>query len=139
MREKPSESTISTLPATGPAGPIPHRGYCTPLCYKKGKLSKSCKCKRCRGDAHGRGWKYAFEHGYLTWSPLGDRKPPSDQEELFPDEPPTPIEEGAKPARPNLVLHQGTASESAPSDSERTCEPKRSRMGAATAAKRTPL
>jgi len=52
--------------ATGPAGPIPHPAYCTPQCYAKGKrkLSGSCKCKGCRGGAHGRGKKYAFDHGY---------------------------------------------------------------------------
>lgn len=85
MREHSSDSTILTPAATGPAGPVPHLDYCAPQCYKKGKLSKSCKCKRCHGDAHGRGWKYAFEHGYLKCSPPGCRKPPFDQEELFPD------------------------------------------------------
>jgi len=93
MRKNLSESTILTPSATGPAGPVPHPDYCRPPCYKKGKLSKSCKCKGCRGDAHGRGWKYAFEHGYLSCSPHRYRKPPPDQEDLFPAEPFTPLEE----------------------------------------------
>jgi hypothetical protein len=73
--------------ATGRAGPIPHPAYCTPQCYAKGKrvLSASCKCRGCRGDAHGRGRKYAFDHGYLKYSLPGSRKPPLDQELLFPD------------------------------------------------------
>lgn len=29
------------------------------------------------GDAHGRGWNYAFEHGYLKCLPPGYRKPPT--------------------------------------------------------------
>jgi len=96
MAESSLESTILIPSATGLAGPIPHPDYCAPQCYKKGKLSKSCKCKSCNGDAHGRGWKYAFEHGYLSCSSPGYRKPPFDQEELFPDEPPIPIEEARR-------------------------------------------
>ena len=77
--------------ATGPAGPIPRRAYCTPQCYAKGKLklSRSCKCKACHGGAHGRGKKFARENGYLKDSPPGSRKTPSDQEFLpFPEGPP---------------------------------------------------
>jgi hypothetical protein len=86
-------------PATGSAGPIPHPAYCTPQCYAKGKLklSRSCQCKGCRGDAHGRGKKYAFDHGYLRDSPIGSRKPPPGIGWLFPEEPPTPIEEADQP------------------------------------------
>jgi hypothetical protein len=83
----PKEGKLSPS-ATGPAGPIPHRPYCMPQCYAKGKraLAKSCECKGCGGDAHGRGRKYAFDHGYLKYSPLGSRRTPSGQESLFPDE-----------------------------------------------------
>jgi hypothetical protein len=72
----------------GPAGPIPRADYCTPQCYAKDKRnrSKHCLCKGCGGDAHGRGKKYAFDHGYLKYSPLGSRKPKSGQESLFPEE-----------------------------------------------------
>lgn len=82
------EEAIPFRAATGPAGPIPHRAYCTPQCYAKGKsaLSGCCQCKGCRGDAHGRGKKYAFDRGYLKYSPPGSRKPPLDQELLFPDD-----------------------------------------------------
>jgi hypothetical protein len=85
--------------ATGPAGPIPHPAYCTPQCYAKGKrkLSGSCKCKGCRGGAHGRGKKYAFDHGYLKNAPPGSRKPPLDQEPLFPEQPSAEIEEPNQP------------------------------------------
>jgi hypothetical protein len=80
--------------ATGAAGPIPHPTYCTPQCYSKGKvaLSGSCQCRGCGGDAHGRGKKYAFDHGYLKYSLHGARKPPADQEFLFPDESPIPLD-----------------------------------------------
>ena len=85
--------------ATGPAGPIPHPAYCTPQCYAKGKLelSGSCQCKGCRGGAHGRGRKYAFDHGYLKYSPLGSRMPPLDQELLFPEQPFAQIEAPDQP------------------------------------------
>jgi hypothetical protein len=78
--------------ATGLAGPIPHRAYCKPQCYAKGKRERSifCKCKGCRRDAHGLGWNYAFEHGYLKDLPIGFQKQPLDHEWLFP---PTPIED----------------------------------------------
>lgn len=85
-----AEATLegaSPIPtATGPGGPIPHPAYCTPQCYAKGKLalSGSCQCKGCRGDAHGRGKKYAFDRGYLKYSLPGSRKPPRDQELLSP-------------------------------------------------------
>jgi hypothetical protein len=77
--------------ATGPAGPIPRRDYCKPLCYENDKHgpSGSCHCKGCRGNAHGRGKSYALDHGYLKDSPPGSRKPPLDQEWLFPEELPT--------------------------------------------------
>lgn len=81
--------------ATGPAGPIPHPAYCTPQCYAKGRraLSGSCQCRGCRGDAHGRGKKYAFDHGYLKYSPPGSRKPPLGPELPFPEELLAPIED----------------------------------------------
>jgi hypothetical protein len=73
--------------ATGPAGPIPHRHYCAPACYAGNPASTSdCKCKGCKKNAHGRGRQYAFENGYLKNSQPNLRKPPEDQEELFPDE-----------------------------------------------------
>jgi hypothetical protein len=89
------EEASLILAATGPAGPIPHPAYCTHQCYAKGKpeLSASCECKGCSGKAHGRGKKYAFDHGYLKYSPPGSRKPPLDQELLFPEEPLAPIED----------------------------------------------
>jgi hypothetical protein len=91
--------------ATGPAGPIPHPAYCTPQCYAKGKraLSTSCQCRGCRGEAHGRGKKYAFDHGYLKFSLPGSRKPPLDQELLFPEDPLTPLDEAGKPSKPTLI------------------------------------
>jgi len=74
---------------------MPRIPYCTPQCYAQGKreLSKSCHCMGCGGHAHGRGKKYAFDHGYLKYSPPGSRKPPLDQELLFPDDLATPIED----------------------------------------------
>ncbi len=36
--------------------------------------------------AHGRGKTYAFNNGFLKDSPITARKPPEDQEELFPSE-----------------------------------------------------
>ena len=74
--------------ATGPAGPIPHPDYCMHQCYAKGKreLGRSCECKGCDGDAHGRGKQYAFNHGYLKHSPPGSRKPKPGQEALFSEE-----------------------------------------------------
>jgi hypothetical protein len=89
------EGVIPFRAATGPAGPIPHRAYCMPQCYAKGKpaLSGSCQCKGCRGDAHGCGKKYAFDHGYLKYSLPGSRKPPLDQELLFSDDPLSPIQD----------------------------------------------
>ena len=85
--------------ATGRASPIPHRAYCAPQCYAKGMLalSGSCECRGCRGDAHGRGKKYAFDRGYLKYSLPGSRKPPHDQELLFSEEPLTPIEDAERP------------------------------------------
>lgn len=80
--------------ATGPAGPIPHPAYCKPQCFAKGKHGPSgtCQCKGCRGDAHGRGKRYALDHGFLKDSLPGSRKPPLDQEWLFPEKPLTQIE-----------------------------------------------
>jgi hypothetical protein len=88
MKEHTPKEGSRTHSATGPAGPIPHPFYCTPQCYAKGKreLAKSCECRGCRGDAHGRGRKYAFDHGYLKLSPPGSRKLPTDQAQLFSDE-----------------------------------------------------
>ena len=94
-----SKTEATFRAATGPAGPIPHRAYCTPQCYVKGKpaLSGCCQCKGCRGDAHGRGRKYAFDHGYLKYSLSGPRKPPLDQELLFPEDPSPRTEEADQP------------------------------------------
>lgn len=92
-----AESTLdgrNPIPsATGSAGPIPRTVHCTPQCYKEGKseLSGSCKCEVCHGRAHGRGWNFAFEHGYLNSLPPGFQKPPPDQEWLPFEEAPTPI------------------------------------------------
>ena len=82
------------LSATGPAGQIPHPNYCMPQCYAKGKrdLSGSCQCKGCHGNAHGRGKKYAFDHGYLKHSPVVSRRPQPGQESLFPEGGPDPAE-----------------------------------------------
>ena|GEM_PF-1686465 len=79
--------------ATGPAGSNPHPAYCAPRCYADDKHvgSRNCTCKGCHGDAHGRGRKYAWDHGYLKDSPRGSRKPPFGQELLFPEEHPAPI------------------------------------------------
>ncbi len=99
MAENTLEGKNLIPSATGKAGPMPRTPYCTPQCYAKGKreLSKSCHCERCSGEAHGRGWNYAFEHGYLKDLPVGFRKPPLDQEELFPEEPHIPIEDADQP------------------------------------------
>lgn len=84
--------------ATGPAGPIPHPDYCPHQCYGNRALSGSCRCRGCHGKAHGRGWKYAFEQGYLKYLVPGYRKPPPDQEDLpFPDESPAAIEDADQP------------------------------------------
>ncbi|MFP5236649.1 MAG: hypothetical protein ACLGSD_12170 [Acidobacteriota bacterium] len=82
-----SKEADNQLPATGPAGPIPHPAYCTPQCYAKGIRDRArfCECKGCGSKAHGRGKKYAFDHGYLKYSPPGSRKPPLGQEPLFPE------------------------------------------------------
>jgi len=82
------------LSATGPAGAIPHPAYCTPQCYAKGirERARSCECKGCDGKAHGRGKKYAFDHGYLKYSPVGSRKQPAGQEPLFPEESIAPVD-----------------------------------------------
>jgi len=96
MAEKVSEEKRPIPPtATGPAGPIPHPPYCRPQCYADGKhqSNRACQCKACGGDAHGRGRKYAFDHGYLRDSPPIFRKTPKDQEWLFPKEPPNLVEE----------------------------------------------
>jgi hypothetical protein len=87
-----AESTLEVkhlIPsATGPAGSIPHAAFCSRGCYANDKhgLSGTCTCKGCGGDAHGRGKKYAFDHGYLRHSPPGSRKEPLDQEWLFSEE-----------------------------------------------------
>ena len=60
-------------------------------------LSGSCQCKACRGDAHGRGKKFAFDHGYLADSRPGSRRPQLSQEWLFPAEPLTPIDDAGQP------------------------------------------
>ena len=99
MEKKTLEGEDLVTFATGPAGPIPHADYCMPQCYAKGnrELSGSCQCKGCNGDAHGRGKKYAFDHGYLKNSPLGSRKPKPGQESLFPEEIPARIEVADQP------------------------------------------
>jgi hypothetical protein len=84
----PIEERQSTRSATGPPGPLPRRNYCTPRCYSKGKhkRSRDCQCKGCSGNAHGQGFSYAFNKGYLKLSPIGSRKEPEDQELLpFPE------------------------------------------------------
>jgi hypothetical protein len=88
MKEHTPKEANRRTSSTGAPGSIPHPAYCTPQCYAKGKcdLAKSCECKGCWGDAHGRGRKYAFDHGYLKFSPSGSRKSPPNQESLFPDE-----------------------------------------------------
>jgi len=93
MAEHALEEKNRITSATGPPGPIPRRAYCTAQCYEKGKrkLSKSCHCKGCGGDAHGRGRKYAWDHGYLKGSLPSSRKSPLGQESLFPEDPPAPI------------------------------------------------
>jgi hypothetical protein len=99
MAKNKLEGGSPILTATGPPGPIPHPAYCMPRCYAKGKLalSGSCQCRGCRGDAHGRGKKYASDNGYLKCSLPGSRKPPLDQELLFPEEPLTPKGDAVKP------------------------------------------
>jgi hypothetical protein len=94
MTENELEGKDRIPSATGPPGPIPRRAYCASQCYERGKrkLSRSCTCKACHGDAHGRGKKYARDHGYLKDSPPGSRKTPLGQEELpFPEESPVSI------------------------------------------------
>jgi hypothetical protein len=98
--------------ATGPADPVPRTPYCASQCYAKGKreLSKSCHCVGCHGDAHGRGKKYAFDHGYLKYSFPGSRKLPLDQELLFPEEPLTPLDEAGQPMQGLRSFHgRGTS------------------------------
>ena len=93
MAENTTERKNLVHSATGSAGPIPHPVYCARQCYgdDKHRPSGVCQCKGCRGDAHRRGWKYAFEHGYLKSSPPGLQKPPLGQRQLFPEEPPAAI------------------------------------------------
>ncbi len=93
MVENTLEGKTLIPSATGPAGPIPRPAYCARQCYAEDKhgTAGACQCKGCRGDAHGRGRKYAWDHGYLKDSPLGSRKPPLGQESLFPEVPPAPI------------------------------------------------
>lgn len=81
------------LSATGPAGSVPHPAYCTPQCYTKGTRDRSgsCRCKGCGGKAHGRGKKYAFDHGYLKYPLGGPSRPQPDQESLFPEEISAPV------------------------------------------------
>jgi hypothetical protein len=88
MKEHSSKEGNRRTSSSGAPGPIQHPAYCTPQCYAKGKLglAGSCQCQGCRGDAHGRGKKFAFDHGYLKHSMPGSRRPPLDQELLFPDE-----------------------------------------------------
>ena len=95
MAESTLEDKNAIPSATGPAGPIPHPAYCAPRCYADGKHGSSgvCRCKGCRGDAHGRGRKYAWDHGYLKNSLPGSRKLSLGPELPFPDEPLTPVEE----------------------------------------------
>lgn len=88
MAESTLEAKNLIPSATGPAGSIPHAAFCSRGCYANDKhgLSGICTCKGCGGDAHGRGKKYAFDHGYLRHSPPGSRKEPLDQEWLFSEE-----------------------------------------------------
>jgi hypothetical protein len=68
--------------ATGVAGPPLRRAYCSRGCYDSDEPIRSCTCKGCYNDAHGRGYDYAFVHGYLKNSPPGFRKSPERQEWL---------------------------------------------------------
>lgn len=97
MAKRTSEGKSLIPPATVPAGRNPRTAYCTPQCYEKGILARagSCQCKKCHGHAHAQGRK--FDHGYLKNSPPDFRRPPLDQEWLFPEEPPTPIEDACHP------------------------------------------
>jgi hypothetical protein len=94
MKDETLEEGNRNPRATGRPGPIPHPHYCAPQCYNgKPELAKACECKGCGGDAHGRGRKYAFDHGYLKLSPPGSRKPPANQELLFLDDVENPAEQ----------------------------------------------
>jgi hypothetical protein len=97
MADGTLEGKNQTPSATGSAGPISRAKYCTPQCYERGKRkrSRTCRCKGCGGDAHGRGRKYACDHGYINGSPVVFRRPPSEQRPLFPPESP------ASAARPD--------------------------------------
>ena len=99
MAESTLEANNLIPSATGPAGPITRAAFCSRGCYANDKhgLSGACTCKGCHGNAHGRGKKYAFDNGYLKFSPPGSRKPPLGQELLFPEEPLTPIEGAGQP------------------------------------------
>ena len=94
MAKKLSKEVDRGLSATGPAGSIPRTPYCTHQCYATGvrDRARSCECKGCDSDAHGRGRKYAFDHGYLKDSPPGSRKVPTGQEPLFPEEITAPVD-----------------------------------------------
>lgn len=73
--------------ATGPAALISRVYYCSSGCYdRKLRVGSSCTYRGCEGDAHGRGKKYALDHGYLNDSLPGSRKPKLGQESLFPEE-----------------------------------------------------
>jgi hypothetical protein len=81
----PEHESECELPrATGLPGRMPRNVYCTHQCYNAGKRSRaeSCTCKGCGGKAHGRGWNYAFEHGYLSALDVVFRPTPADQEWL---------------------------------------------------------
>ncbi len=74
------------LSATGPAGPPLRREYCKPRCYDAEEPNGACTCMVCHGYAHGRGWNYASEHGYLECSIPGSQRSPEGQQWLpFPD------------------------------------------------------
>lgn len=94
MAKELSKEADNVLSATVRAGPIPRPAYCTHQCYAKGirDRARSCECKGCDGKAHGRGKKYAFDHGYLKISPAGSRKLPAGQEPLFPEESTAPVD-----------------------------------------------
>ena len=98
MSEDELEGENPTPSATGPAGPLPRRAYCTSGCYdSKGcGASGSCTCRGCGGKAHGKGKEFA--------SKLGVLKPPSYSGELqpfdywlFPEARPNPIEDAGQP------------------------------------------
>ncbi|WP_157477223.1 hypothetical protein [Granulicella tundricola] len=79
------KKTEAKILATGSPGNLPHPDYCKPRCYNGKKLrgKKKCECKRCKGKAHGLGYKNALAQGFLPHSMVGWHKIPPDQGSLF--------------------------------------------------------